>query len=264
MKTIPLLLLAAATSLQAQFNYTDLPFLARSAPPAAGLPLTTNFLVYWGAIDYGLTNTSNVSPPANGDSVMDWANKVTTQPNWAHALSGREPLYYSAGGPNGYGRVSMVTTLRELKAYPTANIYPQVVTVFAVLRFTGNQGANSGFVFDSTTAGTRGYCYTILTGSKVELHLGGPAKEFNGASSLTTNTWFLLTCQWNSASSLMRTNGVTYATGDAGVSSLTGWSWGEGVGNAGPLYGDFAEVLMYVTNADLTATETYLKGKYGL
>lgn len=236
---------------------SDPPYLAKDR---AGASIPTSSIYAWYDAGQFLTNDSGVYPPANNDRLGTWG--IAMGATFSYLIGSRgsgalpDPLFLSAGnftnGPairNAGFNASYRQMTRGEPAWSGGANIPQPFTVFLVFKKIADNPNGVDTLMGSEADKTLLYLKAKTDGS-ITMYAGTALA--GSASAVALNTWYLLTAQFNGASSFMRTNGVLYASGNIGSNPIVGMSLGM-TDNFDFLIGDYSNLVFY--NRALTADE---------
>ena len=212
---------------------------AISPPPTANLAL-------WLDAGVGLT--------LSGTDVTTWADQSGNGRD--AAASGTARPTFQSGGINGMPAISFNGTTNRMTGPEV--LTSGIATVFAVVKFSVID--EIGSIFEQPNfALYRGFD----SGNSSEFRIFN-GQNLTSSNAIPNGTAVLLEAVANGASSLLFSNGIQRASGDAGSSATSG-SY-ELASNAGsPKTMVIAEILVYNTNlgtTDRQAVESYLNEKY--
>ena len=234
------------------FTFSDTAFVgnANRTTAAAFSPDSIASLVRWHKPEALVFNV--------GDAVNVWSNSTSaTTRNLTNNVVGSRPYYTNQVGQiNNYAWVQN-DSFKYL--FNGTDDYAQPNTIFLVMWIKGM--TDSGSFLDATNS-TLSRAY-VADRDKLNLNAGN---AIGGASrSLDSNTWYLVELVVNGASSAIRTNGVTYVTGDAGGNRMGGITLFNRYDQAQLQKCGIAEVAMFnavLSAGDTTSMRTYFKSKY--
>lgn len=191
---------------------------------------------------------------SNGDPVATWPDISGNGRDATQATSGKRPTWQSAGVN---GRPAVRFTLASSQYMATASwtelAQPNTVVVVASI-------SASSYICDGIADGYRHAIFaisgmSIFAGSSVSGSVSMPA-----AASVWTGVY-------NGASSLLRRNGTTVASGNAGTNGLTGLTIGSRFNGAQNSNDYICEVLVYdrlLTSDERALVEGLLIADWGL
>jgi len=249
MPTLVLILCLLSLSCFSQaFTLRDTAFVGKIATPAAstGLPGSTPGypVIYDSTVDQFATNGSFVVLPDNSTSGWNLTNADVAARRpivTANVLNGHSAMYYS--GTLGYLSSSTFTSAQPCE-------------IWMVLSTT-NTGSTYYF-FDSGNASFR--LYSFNSGALVRQGVIGGSGTFYTSSNLAgvTNRYMIWRWLYNSASSVVYTNGVAYMSGSVGATT-TGDSGfilanNQSIGSAGP--NSIVAIRIFGTNLTAAAANT--------
>lgn len=171
---------------------------------------------------------------------------------------------------NGYSSVrfeqaaGVLTNYLKNAAYTSA----QPHEVWMVIR--PHHAGALGFLFDSVVSSARNQL-AATADKKYDIY-AGTADIQSAGNAVYTNSWVILDSVFLGASSILYTNNVTCAAGNAGANAINGLTVGARYGISSPAWFDVAEVISYGGTFAIPGTNTvarsnvhyYLKTKYGL
>ena len=220
--------------------------IAEGSVVNGGISLPTANLALWLDASAGLT--------LSGTDVDTWADQSGN--GRSATASGTARPTYQSSGINGMPAISFNGTTNRMTGSQVLTTAP--ATIFTVVKFSVSQEIGSIFQ-QSGFALYRGFS----SGANTEFRI------FNGQNLTSSNgipngTAVLLEAVANGASSLLFSNGVQRASGDAGSSAISG-SYELASNSGSPRTMVIAEILVYNTNlgtTDRQAVESYLNEKY--
>lgn len=198
---------------------------------------------------------------AIGTAIDTWEDQG---PNGYDLISpiGFQPYVTNNAGQIGGKRWLYFDGASDYLRHGASTVYAQPNTWFLVYNCHG--GATAYFLYDSTNAATRNVSWDS-SGTQIAMNAGSSVVA--PALSKLANKWYYSEDTYNGASSNIKTNEVTYISGNAGAQSLSGLNVGRQLSGT-PYYfkGGIAEIIIY--NADVSAADraklrTYFKHKYG-
>jgi hypothetical protein len=230
--------------------------LSQSASAAAATPPVTAGLQLWFEAD---TETT-----ADGAAVTTWTDKSGFGRNLT-AAAGGEPIM-RRNAVNGRAAIEFNGTTSLLKTYNSTFTIAQPDTFFIVYRAADPNNGTRAFVFDSTNSNVRQVLGRPSLGAErmyanIDMDSPGVTYPFAG--------YDLWSGTFNGTSSTMYRDGSLMLTGNAGGSSLSGFTVG-GL-SAGSIYGYdmshsyVAEILVYagsMTSAQMASMTDWLNQKY--
>lgn len=235
MKTL-ILFLVISFQLLAQNNL----LLLMDNQADAGFPFTTN-------LEMGFDET--------GISVSEWTDITANAKNFLQATETNQPALI-ADGINGYPALRFDGSDNFMQQGEVLTIL-QPITIYIV--FKPITWTNNDVVF--------GYNNLLLLQGGANAHYMY-AGSYEPLTALTVDTYYLLTCVFSGASSLMQVNGGEAITGNPGTAGLEIAPINLGSGTAtGYANVEIAAFYLYSEAHDAserTAINTYLTTKYGL
>lgn len=256
-KLLALLLSACACFGQA-FTLQDTAFLGNAIPKISepttfptNLPNAVS-ISWWKASDY-VTNAGVKTIADSGPGGYTITNTTGGDdfPVNGGTLNGITVLEMWIGGSSSH--------LRNL-SYTSS----QPHTVCLIIKDESFDNINMYF-FDSCNSGARNYLFSSLGGQPKRMTMDSGTEVYS--TYLNTNTWVLVECLFNDASSQMWTNGVSSAAAAAGGSSaINGFTLNGNFNTFNGTKCRFAEAMTYstaFTAADRNYISNYVRGKYG-
>lgn len=251
---------------------TDQPYLAADRSSGVVVP-TASFYAWYDAALLLTNDSTSASPPANNDRLGTWGaykGNVTNLVGQRGSGGLTTPLYLATGS-NTNGPAIRNTALfsswsqfaRNLNEWSGGSPIAQPITFFMV--FKKNQAnPNGGDGVMRSEANLNLYIKSSNINNNLIMFAGSTLT--GPSSSILLSTWYLVTAQFNGASSFIRTNGVLYASGDVGTSGISGLSVGN-YDSVEYLIGDYTDVVFYnraLDTNELQVVEQILKTKNGL
>lgn len=220
-------------------------------------PTTVATLREWYKPGTTVWKNSGGTPSADGDDVYSWRDSYSS----AHLLGGAVlPKYRTTGGPNSHPSVDFKIPSFTQYLYASSVSQTDPIYIFTLIRIS-DQTSDSG-IWCSTSPGSVGI--TISTNTTGVMNAGSsltlpPIKDTN---------WIILSACLNGSSSWVRTNGVEYATGNAGSGSCSQAVLGNNAGFTAPMLGLITESLWYsgttISTNNIGNIEMYLTNSYSL
>lgn len=179
---------------------------------------------------------------------------------WQLVPSASGALYLSSGGANNRAWCYFENGVTQFAQSVGSITYAQPNWIFAVTENTNTSAL--GVVVDGNTAR-----------EQIALQNGGAngsyiyAGTILKAGNVPDNKWHLWSAFFNGGSSIVRTDMVQAATGNAGTQGLDTMNVGGQTGGGNRLQGGLAELLVFHSNLssqDIFLVETYLTNKYKL
>ncbi len=231
------------------------------------LPVIANLVWHLDAA-MNITNAAGAAP-SNGDGIKIWKD-ATTGETFTQLDTASQPVY-NATGTNSHPSVFFANSPSgppsDFLTNYNGTTYNQGNTVFFVCTATTPPASSYGMEILDSGASGRAIMQIRNDTQKLQLFGGSTIEGSAVLGGAGTTPWFVWTGQWNGGSSLMHTNGVSYATGAGGANAFIGFTLG--CANGGLLgngwSGDVAEGLFYnaaLSADDMTSVERYLMGKY--
>lgn len=182
-------------------------------------------LIYWMDASNGVNTTiANLNAtPVSGDSVTNWFAARTAAfspgpaPYLSNTVSAGTPIYYSSGGgPSGANRahIGMTNTYMPLNL-SSGLVVNQPITYCVVCKNTINGGA--AMVGDGDNA-----IIVRKAGNAFDIFGGADLNSGTGSWPAGDTNYYYIVAVFDGASSLIRTNGVQAASGNAGTSTWNG------------------------------------------
>jgi hypothetical protein len=202
---------------------------------------------------------------ADGDAIGTWPDSSGNGRNATQATAGAKPTLKT-----GIVNNQPVVRFDGGDYLDIASIaIDQPLSIFLVAVTRGNSAIPplTDYFFDRTGAIGRVLVGRNLSGSngnEYGLH-AGTTLSFEDAA--IDDAWSVWTHVVSGASSLIRTNGATRASGDAGSNNLSALRFGTDYSVMYGLVGDIAEIIIYasaLSDANRQAVERYLGAKYNI
>lgn len=195
---------------------------------------------------------------ADGASIQTWNDGSGQGNDLTQATSGKRPLY-KTNIVNGLPVVRFDGIDDFLAIAFAASIAPPfTLVIVAKLRSAWSAGNNA--IADGG-GGLNNYLFRAT--NNTSLYLNRVISTQIGPATVTTNSWMYISAVVNGASSSLRGNGGTAATGTLSGVNLTGFRLGSRDDDAEHGDVDIAEVLLR-TGTSYTDMQDYVKAKYGL
>lgn len=211
-------------------------------------PATVSGLVGWWKADA-------ITGKVDGDTISQWSDLSGVAHHLLQATGSLQPLYKTAI-QNGKAVVRFDGVDDYLVSGPA--VYSQPLTNFIVLRYRSARVGN-----DTAFAGSSNQMRLLRTSTGLGMYANGSV-----APTITQDVqtaFHVYTAVFSGASSELRVDGGTAATGNPGVSTTAAFALAASNGSeVGPV--DVGEWLIYnstLSGTDRAAVETYLKGKWG-
>lgn len=247
----------------AQFPYSGVTWSTKSSGFA---PVAGYFM--WYSVFNNVTNSSGVSPPANGDGIKAWGD-LSTNLFHLQKLGGSLPTYRLTTGdgghsfpPNGSPYISFgLLNGNQALTNKFTTTFAQPNTFFIVLNDSSRNG---------------GCLLNGASDQNQQIILGAPpgGLQLYAGSSMNANQpagdiWVVWTIQFNQASTLLRSNSVPVSL--SGTTVGTGGLTGITLGNffnlsmgGNPAVTEFMGYNSALISADMLKNEEYLANKYGI
>lgn len=260
------LLCSTALALPPTFSTPKRVNARRPAAASSFVPTDISGLLMWLAADDGVTNASDVNPPADGEVVKGWKDKSgsgnfmlgATRPVYETGIQNGKPVirFTSAtshfmsntfgASLNGSGTS---TTVALIGAVSATNISSVFVTLF--------NSADGDSLWDFASLNT-----SLIRSFKRDN--GGTGNAISGAGS-SPNVFVNITWVVSGTTCTIYTNNAQMATGTYTAGNTTfNFTW---LGRTGSTYmgGDIGEVLVYnsaLSSGDRTLLYDYLKTRW--
>lgn len=265
-----ILLLTSCTLGHAQFGTPrDLAFWGQSQrlscanPPA--LPSIAG-LIWHLKSTLNITNNSDTTP-SDGDTIKWWRDDTRNQDFKQLGSATNQLTYRNTFGPNGFPFVMQNDTATPFHCLTNYNgvTYSQTNTAFFVVS-NALPTTVGGYELLDSGPGERSLVQSAADG------VNNVLQSYSGSllsGSQTPSGWMVMTVTWEGANSVIRTNGATMVTGDAGTGKFKGFVLfaddKRGDISATGWQGCMAEGLFYNTNFttdQMLSVERHLMWKY--
>lgn len=251
----------------------DQPYLARSLAAAANPcefqpPSLTNQMMFWFDAGTNVVSTNGSSPPANGNMISHWTDRSTNNivlTNWARTVY----TYSTDSGFNSKPGVKATDSAARIGSLQKT--FSQPYTIFFVTR--GMPAGTGSGVFSMQVCSTNyatGYSVYFSTPSGTGPDRINIGDTLNSPSTVTRDAPYIVSVIANGASSIVRTNGRFFYTGDGSSKRQDGLLIGHGKWDGSGFTHDHAfktEIIGYqgiVTSNDCRLVEEYLGCKYSI
>lgn len=222
---------------------------APSSAAAAFSPLDLTPALWVDASD-AATITLNVT------RVSQWNDKSGNNRHLLQATSGNQPLFV-AGGLNGLDVVHFDLTTRGMKTSAATGLAAPFGVCMAVRWITATA---NGYLFDSQ-ATNADVLISGITTTSMRMY-AGTALSAVGLSAPET---MCISAKFNGASSELRKNGSTFASGAAGANAFELATVGNNSSLNSPCLAYIGEAIWWAspTAQNFTDVEAYIKAKWG-
>ncbi len=245
--------LGSATATSAQ---TIVVVSSTGPPPSVSPPVTAGLQLWYEADTEAYTE---------GQTVPTWTDKSGFGRNLTAFAPNQAPVFHQ-NAVNGHSAIEFDGATSLLKTYSTTFTLAEPTTFFVVYRSLDAATSAVGYVFDSRDSSNRqifgrGVVGDVRMYANIPLSVPGNAYPFS--------TYQIWSGTFNGVTSSLYKNGALAASGNAGASTLTGFTVGalSTSGQYGYSYGHslVAEILYYtgaMSDPDRAAVSAWLNLKY--
>lgn len=235
---------------------------ASSFAPVAGY-------IFWYSPTNSMTNNSGVSPPSTGDQIKAWGDLSANAYHLQSLASSQQPIYRIGNSsvtkpPANNPYLQWLNQVQWL-TNKFATVYSQPSTFFFVIN--GNARSGAAAVLNGAADQNNQVLFAAPPGAP-QMYAGS---IMAGPSGFSSDIWFVLTCQFNGASSILRSNGVqlTLTGTTVGTGTLKGLTIGNYFNGAGgtSMGGGLGDVVGYnsaLSSGDMLKEEEFLANEYGI
>ena len=209
-------------------------------------------------------DANDITGSSNGDALSSWPSRHDSGVSASNSTSSTQPIY-NTNQVNSLPAVNFDADYLEVN-YGSNTSQPLTAFIVCAYDVTSGGGSNNAIDGRDNPSGYRSVNFSMRTNGWGSY--AGSSWMQPSSGSPDTN-WHYFTVYLNGASSYVRKDGVSHATGNPGTQGTNGQILGMWKGKNTSYYmnGKIAEVLIFggtLSDTNRNTTESYLKDKYNL
>ncbi len=209
-------------------------------------------------------DANDITGSSNGDALSSWPSRHDSGVSASNSTSSTQPIY-NTNQVNSLPAVNFDADYLEVN-YGSNTSQPLTAFIVCAYDVTSGGGSNNAIDGRDNPSGYRSVNFSMRTNGWGS-YAGSSWMQPSSGSPDTD--WHYFTVYLNGASSYVRKDGVSHATGNPGTQGTNGQILGMWKGKNTSYYmnGKIAEVLIFggtLSDTNRNTTESYLKDKYNL
>lgn len=196
-----------------------------------------------------------------GTGIATWEDQGPNGYDLVQGTAANRPYVTNNAGMIGGYRFLYFDGVNDYLIHGASTVYSQPNSFFLVYNCYG--GATAYWLYDGTNISTRNTSWDSA-GTQIAMNAG--SSIVSALNSKVANQWYYSEDTYNGVSSSIKTNEVTYISGNAGAQPLSGLNIGRYYPGLYFFKGGIAEVIIYNSNVSAEGRillRKYFQNKYG-